>query len=89
MSCLFFNHPSFHYGLFTQLNGYSLKSELIDEIKNEMIAFLNTEGGTIFVGVNDDGSLNQNFVEQNQDNTLFKLFCNIYYKEVFSVLHVS
>lgn len=35
-----------------------LKRELIDEIKNEMIAFLNTEGGTIFVGVNDDGSLN-------------------------------
>lgn len=38
-----------------------------------MIAFLNTEGGTIFVGVNDDGSLNQNFVEQNQDNHLLTI----------------
>lgn len=50
-----------------------LKRELIDEIKNEMIAFLNTEGGTIFVGVNDDGSVNQNFVKQNQDGHLLTI----------------
>ena len=34
-----------------------LKRELIDEVKSEIIAFLNSEGGTIYVGVNDDGSV--------------------------------
>ena len=34
-----------------------LKRELIDEVKSEIVAFLNSEGGTIFVGVDDDGTL--------------------------------
>ena len=38
-----------------------LKRELIDEIKNEIVAFLNTKGGTIIVGVNDDGTINEEF----------------------------
>ena len=32
-----------------------LKCELIDEVKSEIIAFLNSNGGTIYVGVEDDG----------------------------------
>ena len=34
-----------------------LKRELIDEVKSEVIAFLNSDGGTIYVGVEDDGSI--------------------------------
>ena len=34
-----------------------LKRELIDEVKSEIIAFLNSNGGTIYVGVEDDGSI--------------------------------
>ena len=31
-----------------------LKRELIDEIKSEIIAFLNSDGGIIYVGVEDN-----------------------------------
>jgi ATP-dependent DNA helicase RecG len=34
-----------------------LKSELTKEIKKEIIAFANSKGGTIYIGVNDDGSV--------------------------------
>ena len=34
-----------------------LKKELIDEVKSEIVAFLNSEGGTVFVGVEDDGTV--------------------------------
>ena len=50
-----------------------LKRELTDEIKNTIIAFLNTHGGTIYVGVNDDGSINKAFLKNNQDEMDKKL----------------
>lgn len=34
-----------------------LKSELTKDIKKEIIAFANTKGGTIYIGVNDDGTI--------------------------------
>ena len=34
-----------------------LKRELINEVKAEIVAFLNSDGGTIYVGVDDDGSI--------------------------------
>ncbi len=34
-----------------------LKEELIDEVKKEIVAFLNTDGGTIYVGVKDNGEV--------------------------------
>ncbi|MDO4501093.1 MAG: putative DNA binding domain-containing protein [Erysipelotrichaceae bacterium] len=34
-----------------------LKRELIDEVKSEIVAFLNSKGGTIYVGVEDDGTI--------------------------------
>ena len=34
-----------------------LKSELTKEIKKEIIAFANSKGGTIYIGINDDGSI--------------------------------
>ena len=35
-----------------------LKRELTDAVKEVIISFLNTKGGTIYVGINDDGTLN-------------------------------
>ena len=34
-----------------------LKSKVTDDIKKEIIAFANSEGGIIYIGVNDDGSV--------------------------------
>ena len=34
-----------------------LKSELTKEIKKEIIAFANTSGGTIYIGIDDDGKI--------------------------------
>ena len=42
---------------YEESNQVELKLELKDEIKNEIVAFLNTEGGTIYVGVNDNGDV--------------------------------
>ena len=47
-----------------------LKSILTDGVKKEIIAFLNTEGGTIYVGVNDDGTLNPVLDRKEQDINL-------------------
>ena len=32
-----------------------LKARVVDEIKNEVVAFANSQGGTLYVGVLDDG----------------------------------
>ena len=34
-----------------------LKSELTKDIKKEIVAFANSKGGTIYIGVNDDGTI--------------------------------
>ena len=44
-----------------------LKREITNVIKKEIVAFLNTFGGTIFVGVNDDGSIYWNLTEKQKD----------------------
>ena len=33
------------------------KREYIDDIRKTIIAFANTDGGTLYIGVNDDGSV--------------------------------
>lgn len=37
------------------------KREFIDDIKNEIIAFLNTSGGKIYVCINDDKTTYKSF----------------------------
>ena len=59
--------------MFHESNVVELKSKLIDEVKNEIIAFLNTKGGKIYVGVNDDGTINESFLEENRDALSLKL----------------
>ncbi len=34
-----------------------LKREMVKDLDKEIIAFLNTEGGTIYIGVEDDGTV--------------------------------
>lgn len=43
------------------------KREFIDKIKNEIVAFLNTNGGTIYVGVNNDKTIYEPFKEIDRD----------------------
>ena len=43
--------------MYVESNKVELKEKLIDEIKNEIVAFLNTNDGTIYVGVKDDGTI--------------------------------
>ena len=33
------------------------KREYTDEIKKTIVAFANTEGGVLYIGINDDGSV--------------------------------
>ena len=33
------------------------KREYVDDIKNTVVAFANTDGGTLYIGVNDDGTV--------------------------------
>ncbi|MDO4940340.1 MAG: putative DNA binding domain-containing protein [Erysipelotrichaceae bacterium] len=50
-----------------------LKRQMIDEIKKEIVAFLNSEGGIIYVGVNDNGTINDDFLNEDQDLIQLKL----------------
>lgn len=43
--------------MYNESNKTELKIELIDDVKKEIIAFLNTDGGIIYIGVGDDGSV--------------------------------
>lgn len=44
-----------------------LKREITEEIKKEIIALINTHGGTIYVGVSDDGSVYWQLTEKQKD----------------------
>lgn len=44
--------------MFVENEYTELKRELTKEIKKEIVAFANSKGGTIYVGINDDGSIN-------------------------------
>jgi ATP-dependent DNA helicase RecG len=44
---------------------YELKSELTDGVKKEIIAFLNADGGTIAIGVNEDHTIVARTDEEN------------------------
>ena len=58
---------------YTESDTKELKRELTDAIKEVMISFLNTKGGTLYVGVNDDGTLNSAFLKSNRDDIDLKL----------------
>ncbi|MBR2215400.1 MAG: putative DNA binding domain-containing protein [Selenomonadaceae bacterium] len=41
----------------TESDKLELKREITDTIKKEVIAFVNTHGGTIYIGIDDDGTI--------------------------------
>lgn len=43
--------------VFTENEKVELKEIYVDDIRKEVIAFANTEGGTIYIGVQDDGTV--------------------------------
>ena len=45
-----------------------LKATLLEEVKHEILAFLNAHGGTVYVGVNDDGSLSEPLSQKGRDD---------------------
>lgn len=59
--------------MYIENNKIELKRELVNDIKQEIIAFLNSQGGIIYVGVNDDGTLYPPFLMENKDEILLKV----------------
>lgn len=53
--------------MYQEKDNVELKRELTDAVKNEIIAFLNTKGGTIYVGVDDNGELYRPFINEDKD----------------------
>lgn len=51
------------------------KREFFDNIKKEIIAFLNTNGGTIYVGINNDKTIYEPFKTVNKDE-IDLVICN-------------
>ena len=43
--------------MFTENKTTEFKREYVDDIKNTIVAFANCDGGTLYIGVNDDGSV--------------------------------
>ena len=43
--------------LFAESETVKLKSVYVEDIKKEIIAFANTRGGTIYIGVEDNGNV--------------------------------
>ena len=69
-----------------------LKREFVDEIKNEIIAFLNTSGGVIYVGLNDDGTTYEPFknVDKNIiDLKISNLMEDVIYPSTFGLIRHS
>ena len=69
-----------------------LKSTLTEETKNEIIAFLNTTGGTIYVGLNDDGSTFESFKKSNKDLIDLKIsnwMNDVFYPSTFGLIRHS
>lgn len=55
---------------FTESTTLELKRQVIDELRKTVIAFANTEGGIIYIGVDDDGSI---VGIENVDSEMLKL----------------
>ena len=53
--------------MYHEKDNIELKRELTDNIKKAIIAFLNTMDGTIYVGVEDDGTIYKPFQEEDKD----------------------
>ena len=60
--------------MFSEGINTELKREYTDDIKKTVIAFANTDGGDIYIGINDDGSVEG---VNDADSTMLKLSSTI------------
>lgn len=56
--------------MFTENKTTEFKREYIDDIKNTIVAFANCDGGTLYIGVNDDGTVRG---VNNVDDTMLRV----------------
>lgn len=56
--------------MFEETENIELKERLIDDIEKEVVAFLNSHSGIIYIGVDDDGKV---IGVENCDNVLTKI----------------
>lgn len=69
-----------------------LKRELTDEVKSEILAFLNGKGGTVFVGVEDDGTVigfSDNKVKDEMDLKLGNWIQEAYFPKPSGLIEYS
>lgn len=59
--------------MYQEMAEVELKRELTDLIKNEIVAFLNTRNGTIYVGVQDNGKIYEEFQKVDKDEVDTKI----------------
>lgn len=45
------------YFVFVENKTAEFKREYVEDIKNTIIAFANCDGGTLYIGMNDDGTI--------------------------------
>ena len=55
---------------FQESYNVELKREVVEDIRKEIIAFANSEGGTLYIGVNNDGSI---YGVSNIDETMLQI----------------
>lgn len=68
------------------------KREFTDDIKNEIIAFLNTSGGKIYVGVNDDKTIYKHISDKERDQIDLKIenwMEDVIYPSTFNLIRHS
>lgn len=58
----------------TESTNIELKRQFTDKIKKEVVAFANTSGGIIYVGINDDGSVQG---VENEDKEMLRISSSI------------
>ena len=56
--------------MFVENKTTEFKREYVDDIKNTIIAFANCDGGTLYIGVNDDGNV---YGVDNVDDTMLRV----------------
>ena len=57
----------------SESNKIEYKRELIADIDKEIIAFLNSQGGTIYIGLNDDGTIYKEFLTIDKNKLDLKI----------------
>lgn len=66
-----------------------LKQELTADVKKEILSFLNTDGGTVVIGVKDDGEIvpiTDNAIRDNLDTTISSWIQEAFYPRPYNLI---